>query len=93
MKLLSIFNQNPSTVLNPLSMNAIVGGKRALEAARAEQETLIAKAQRKAGSRISQGNTSFTFRFEGQRYTANYDANDRMLHVMSASGEEVCVEW
>lgn len=93
MKLLSIFNQNPSTVLNPLSMSAIVGGKRALEAARAEQESLISKAQRKAERRISNGNTEFSFRFEGQRYTASYDESNKMLHVLSPSGEEVCVEW
>jgi hypothetical protein len=93
MKLLSIFNQNPINVLNTSSMNAIVGGKRVLEAARAQQETLISKAQRKAGYKISTGNTEFNFRFEGQQYRASYDASNNMLHVLSASGEEVCVEW
>jgi hypothetical protein len=93
MKLLSIFNQNPTTVLNSSSMNAIVGGKRVLEAARMEQETLISKAQRKASRRVSGGDTTFNLRFEGQQYSVNYDASNNMLHIFSSTGEEVCVEW
>ena len=93
MKLISIFNQNSNAILTTKSMSCITGGKRTLEAARAEQQTLLEKAQRKAGRRISEGNNSFDFRFEGQTYSATYDASSKMLHVMSASGEEVCVEW
>ena len=74
-------------------MSCITGGKRMLEAARAQQQTLVEKVQRKASRKISESNNSFDFRFEGQTYSATYDASSKMLHVMSASGEEVCVEW
>ena len=93
MKLLSIFNQNSNAILTTKSMSCITGGKRMLEAARAQQQTLVEKVQRKASRKISGDNNSFDFRFEGQTYSATYDASSKMLHVMSASGEEVCVEW
>ena len=93
MKLISIFNQNSNAVLTTKSMSCITGGKRMLEAARAEQQTLAEKAQRKAGKKISGDNNEFNFRFEGQIYSVTYDASSKMLHVLSASGEEVCVEW
>ena len=93
MKLLSIFNQNSNAILTTKSMSCITGGKRILEAARVQQQTLIDKVQRKANNKITSDTNEFSFRFEGQTYLATYDASSKMLHVMSAAGEEICVEW
>ena len=93
MRLHSIFNQNSDVLLTSVSMNAIKGGKRAMEAARAAQETLIAKAGRKTNRILGSNSGEFDFRFEGQTYHATYDAGTKMLHVLSPSGEDVCVEW
>ena len=93
MRLDSIFNQNSDAVLTSVSMNAVKGGKRALEAARAAQDTLISKAGRKTNKILGSNSGEFDFRFEGQMYHATYDADTKMLHVVSPTGEDTCVEW
>ena len=92
MNLQSNLSQFSSLALSESSLNNIIGGKRVLAAARGI-DPLIAKVEAKASRKITSTKTSFSFYFEGQSYKVSYDASSSMLHILDASGVEVCVEW
>lgn len=95
MKLLSFFQTNKNETINAIELSNIKGGKRVLEAMRSgsPEEMLIFKAKRRASRSLGTSSGTFTFRFNNEEYSVEADADSDMLHITSANGKEVCVEW
>jgi hypothetical protein len=89
----NLFNQNPSSILSSSTLSAVIGGKRAASAFRSAELTLITKAEMKVDRRLGRQSGSIDFKFNNQSYTAIYSAEENMLHVVSADGTDICVEW
>lgn len=84
---------NSSEVLSTSVLALFKGGKRSSAVYQTAEAAIMAKAGRKVERRLDSQSGSISFFYDGQSYTASYDASSKMLHVTGANGLDICVEW
>lgn len=84
---------NSAEILSDSVLSILKGGKRASAVYQTAEAAILAKAGRKVNRRLIGQSGSISFFYEGQQYTAVYNANEDMLHVTGANGLDICVEW